>query len=355
MTRRSGQRPRHPWRKAAAAALGTGLLVLSACGDGGGSGDPTPTQEATATSVVVGAGPTQQTQTVAHVWALALEDAGMTVEIRELDGGRAEYLTALEDGEIDLYPDYTGDLYLELRGNAPEGPGSSVDEDPSAWPAATASPSPTETEGNLVDSLANMLGQGQQGVTDEDVESALSEQLPESVQTLDAAPAENKRVLATTAATQARLSLNSIADLADHCGDLTFGAISGEDQASVTSTAIEETYDCAPGEIREFGSQSEVVQALLAGQIDVAAILSATPAIEENSLWVLEDNRHALVPERVIPVAASELSDQAVGEVNGISGQLDTDALVLLTRMTTSSTPYSPGEAAEYWYGTVSE
>lgn len=336
---------------AAAAAIAAGALVLTGCTDTDESGDPASSGEATDMNVVVGAGPTQQTQTLAYVWAHALEDAGATVEVREIDGGRSGYLQAVESGEIDLYPDYTGDLYLELRGNAPEGPGSSVDEsDPSASPATA---SPTEDSGNLVDSLANMLGQGQQGVTDDDVESALADQLPESVRTLNAAPAENKRVLSVTAATQAQLSVNSIESLAEHCPDLTFGAITGDYQASVTTTAIEESYDCTPGEVREYDSQSQVVQALLEGEIDVAGILSATPAISDNSLTVLDDNQNALVPERVIPVATTDLGDQAVGEINGISGELDTDDLVLLTRMTTSSTPYTPEEAADYWYATV--
>lgn len=345
----------HPTRRrrwsTLCAGLGAIAVGVTACGqDVPMEPEPTGTPE----TVVVGVGPTQQSRTVAHVWALALEDAGIPTEISEVEGGRAGYLDAVEDGQIDLYPDYTGDLYLELRGTAAEGPGTAVDaEDPSASPQPTPSPTPTATSGNLVDTLANMLGQGQQGVTDDDVEAALTELLPESVQTLDAAAAENKRVLTVTAATEAKLSLNSIGDLSDHCPDLTFGALTGEDQAVVTAAAVEDTYNCTPGEVRDFTSQSEVTQALLDGEIDVAALLSATPVIEDNSLQVLEDDRDALVPERVIPVAGEQLSDQAVSEVNGISGQLDTDALVLLTRMTTSSTPYSPQEAADYWYGTV--
>ncbi|ROZ63562.1 hypothetical protein EDL96_06460 [Kocuria soli] len=351
--RAAGSRP--PLPGVIAAALAAVTLTLAGCDGDQPTNDPTATAEASAPRVVVGAGPTNQTETVAYAWSKALEDAGMTVEVREIEGGRAGYLKAVEDGEIDVFPDYSGDLYLELRGNQPQGAGTVEAQEPTQSPSSTTVPS-DEANGsdeNIVDTLADMLGSGQEGVTDGDVESGVDEQLPETVQILDAAPAENKRVLATTAATAARLEVTSIDDLAEHCGDLTFGAIKGEDQASVTAAAVADTYECTPGEVREFDSQADVVQALLEGQIDVAGVLSATPAIEDNSLEVLEDNQEALVPERVLPVASADLSDQAVSEINGISGQLDTEALVLLTRMTTSSTPYTPEEAADYWYGTV--
>ncbi|MDO5617287.1 glycine betaine ABC transporter substrate-binding protein [Kocuria sp.] len=325
-----------------AAALTSAVLLLSACGDSG-SPDPQPTGSdgETVSSVVVGVGPTDQSRTVAQVWALALEDAGVQVEVREVDGGRAGYLQAVQDGEIDVYPDYTGDLYLQLRGTE-----SST---PSPTQEATASANP----GSFVDSLANLLGQGQQGVTDNDVESALAEQLPTGVQMLNPAPAENKRILAVTSATQAKLSVNSLSELSQYCSDLTFGALVGEDQAAVTAAAVEQTYSCTPKDVKDFASQEEVTQALLDGQIDVAGLLSATPEVGDNSLKALDDNRDALVPERVIPIADQNLPDAAGQEINGISSDLDTDALILLTRMTTASTPYSPEDAAAYWYGTV--
>ncbi|NHU86251.1 hypothetical protein GWK18_11815 [Kocuria sp. JC486] len=354
---RSGNERARTRKAALAAVAGAGLLTLTACDGGEPTPGPSPTAEASATGIVVGAGPTDQTETVAYVWSQALEDAGMDVEVRKIEGGRAGYLKAVEEGEIDVFPDYSGDLYLELRGNQPEGAGTEEAQEPTESPSSTEVPSPEANQaggdGNIVDTLADMLGSGQQGVTDGDVESAVADQLPETAQILDAAPAENKRVLVTTSATAAQLEVNSIDDLAEHCQDLTFGAIKGEDQASVTAAAVSDTYECTPGQVREFDSQTDVVQALLEGQIDVAAVLSATPAIDDNSLHVLEDNQDALVPERVLPVADAELPKEVADEINGISGRLDTDALILLTRMTTSSTPYTSEEAADYWYGTV--
>lgn len=98
-------------RRGLLAVSATGLLVLTGCGDRGDDPQPAVSEEG---PVLVGAGPTVQTQAVADAWVLALEDSGIAAEVREVEGGRAGYLQAVEDGTVDVYPDFTGDLYLEL-------------------------------------------------------------------------------------------------------------------------------------------------------------------------------------------------------------------------------------------------
>lgn len=339
------------------AAIGLGLvaaLALTACGAGDPEvpAAPEPTADG---PVLVGAGPTEQTRTIANIWILQLQDAGLDAEIREVDGGREGYVRAVDEDLIDVYPDYTGDLYLELRGNPAEGPGTALDETGGESPSASAPPRDDGVDGGddgLVDSLSAMLGQGseQDGVTDEDVEDALRAELPEGVGILGAAPAENTRALAVTAATAARLPGSSIEDLAEVCPELSFGAVDGADQAPVTAAAIEDVYGCEPGEIIQYPTQQEVFQALLRDDVQVASILSADPAVQDNALSLLEDSRDALVPERVVPVADEELPAEARDAVNEVTGRIDTEALVLMTRMTDSETPYSPEEAARYWW-----
>lgn len=348
----AAQRTRPRGRRLPAVGLGlVTALLLTACGPGDPEAPAAPEPTADA-PVLVGAGPTEQTRTIANIWVLQLQDAGLEAEVREVHGGREGYLRAVDEELIDLYPDYTGDLYLELQGNPAEGPGTEVDEAGGESPGASASPTGDGDDEGLVDSLSAMLGQGpgQDGVTDEDVEEALRSELPEGVTILGAAPAENTRALAVTAATAAELPGSSIEDLAEVCSELSFGAVDGADQAPVTAAAIQDVYDCEPREIIEYGTQHEVFQALLRDDVQVASILSATPAVQDNALSLLEDSRDALVPERVVPVADEELPAEARDAVNEVTGQIDTEALVLMTRMTGSETQYSPYEAAQYWW-----
>lgn len=313
----------HPRRLAAAA--GVALLALTSCGQSPDAGTETTESTTTPTStVVIGLGPTRQGQPVAHAWGLALEDAGFAVEFKEIDGGRDAYVKAIENGELDLFPDYTGDLYLNLKGAEPS-------------PAASSTPTPAGS------------------VTDSDVEKIINSRLPETVRLLDAASAHNKRSMVITAATQAHLSAESLGDLAEHCQELRFGVVDAQPQNTVMQTALKDVYGCQPKDIKGYESEEQVFQALVRGEIDVAGVLSSSPTIGDNSLKILEDPDDALVPERVVAVAHQKLPERAVDEVNAISEELDTDDLVLLTRMITSSPQRSPEEAAEYWYGRVGQ
>lgn len=352
-TRRRTTQGRRRLRRIGAAGA-AGLFVLSGCGSEAG---PPEQEPADGGPVLVGAGPTLQTQAIADAWVMALEDGGVPAEIREVGGGRAAYLSAVEDGTLDVYPDYTGDLYLELEAASP-------DDGPTAGPSAPASPSASagavegEEDGagedsGLVDSLTSLLGQDpdNEGFTDADVEAALTEELPEGVELLPTSAADRTRAMAVTAATGAELSGGSLESLAEECSEMTIGVTQEEIERPVTVPALEALYDCRPGEVVGFESPEEAVDALVRDEVQAAVVVTARPEIEDNALVVLEDNRGAMIPERVVPVADDELSDEARGVLDDVGGRLDADALTLLTRMTTSSTPFSPYEAADYWWG----
>src|SRR5687768_4544060 len=120
-----------------ALALAGLALVASGCasgdplatesGDGGGDGD----------AIVVGSQAYYSNEIIAEIYAQALENADFEVERNFQIGQRDAYLPALESGEVDLFPEYTGNLlqfydpeteatasdevYAELEGALPEG------------------------------------------------------------------------------------------------------------------------------------------------------------------------------------------------------------------------------------------
>lgn len=334
-------------RRGLLAAGAAGALVLSGCGSAGGDPQPAPSEDR---PLLVGAGPTVQTQAVADAWAIALEDSGIPAEVREVEGGRAGYLGAVEDGTLDVYPDYTGDLYLELDAAAPQ-------PEQTAAPSASAEPSAGPAAGEdlgLVDSLTSLLGQspGSDGFSDADVEAALEQQLPEGVELLPTSAADRTRALAVTAATGAHLSGSTLEALAGECSEMTVGVPLEEDDQPVTVPALEALYDCQPEEVVSYASPEEAVEALLRDEVQAAVVVTTRPEIEDNALVVLEDGSGAMIPQRVVPVADDQLSDEARRVLDDVGRRLDDSAMTLLTRMTTSSTPYSPYEAADYWWGT---
>jgi osmoprotectant transport system substrate-binding protein len=100
-------------------------LALSACGgggdplanngSGGSSGAAAPSQ-----TIVVGSANFTESQILAEIYAQALQAKGVTVDKKLNIGSRETYIPALEDGSIDLLPEYTGTLlqYIDKTATA---------------------------------------------------------------------------------------------------------------------------------------------------------------------------------------------------------------------------------------------
>ncbi len=88
-----------------AAAL---LAVLPA-----GCGSPAPASSGDKGTIVVGSKDFTENEVVAEIYALALEDAGYTVE-RKMDIASSVIHTSIVNDEIDLYPEYTGTGLLSI-------------------------------------------------------------------------------------------------------------------------------------------------------------------------------------------------------------------------------------------------
>ena len=79
-------------------------LVAAACGGGGGSD----------TTVSVGSKDFTEQLIIGEMYALMLEENGFTVERKLNLGGTPVAQAAIESGEIDLYPEYTGTALLTV-------------------------------------------------------------------------------------------------------------------------------------------------------------------------------------------------------------------------------------------------
>lgn len=89
------------------------IMVMAVCGLAGcGSDEPQGDSKGT---IVMGAKGFSENLIVAELYALALEDAGYTVE-RQYTLNTNVLHEALVDGEIDIYPEYSGTSYLNILG-----------------------------------------------------------------------------------------------------------------------------------------------------------------------------------------------------------------------------------------------
>ena len=111
----------------------TACLALAACGGGGdplknggsgggsGGGGSSPT-------IVVGSANFTENQILAEIYAQALQAKGINVTKKLSIGSREAYFPGLQDGSLDLIPEYTGVLLQYLNKSAAE----TAPDDPTA-------------------------------------------------------------------------------------------------------------------------------------------------------------------------------------------------------------------------------
>src|SRR5699024_8910130 len=101
--------------------MATAALVLTSCG-----ADSDPLYDNgedinASDSIVIGSQAYYSNEIIAEIYAQVLEEEGCEVEREFQIGQREVYMLELEDGELDLLPDYTGNLVQYYQDDADTG------------------------------------------------------------------------------------------------------------------------------------------------------------------------------------------------------------------------------------------
>jgi len=275
-----------------ALAIGAALLSVAACG---GGGDPLATgnDNGDGDSGTIGVGSADFTEStlLAELYAGALEAKGVKVEKTLNIGSREAYIPALQDGSIDLIPEYTGVLDQYFN------------EDASA----------TESDA---------------------VYEELKAGLPDALTVLDKSDAEDKDAVVVTRETADEYSLTSIADLEDVAGDLTLGGPPEWKTRPTGVKGLERLYGLKFKSFRALDAGGPLtVQALKNGQVDAANLFTTDPNIPANDFVVLEDPENLFAAENVVPlITKSKVTDTISQALNQVSANLDTETLAALLK-----------------------
>ncbi|GAB2497829.1 Glycine betaine/carnitine/choline-binding protein OpuCC precursor [Corynebacterium atrinae] len=274
------------------AAIAAFALVLTACSS---PSDPLAT-ESSDDVITIGTANFPESEIIGQVWAQALEDAGFQVEVTSAIGSREVYLRALEEGSVDLVPEYAGNLAQFYGADLPTG----------ATPA--------------------------------DVDTALSEVLPEGLSTGNLAEGESKDSYRVTRSLADDRGLTTLADLSKldqvriaanpELAERPYGprgltSVYNVDASTITMVPISD------------GGGPLTIAALTSGSADVADIYTTSPLLDsagnEIDLVTLDDPEGLVLPQNVLPLMRSgALPDGAVDAINGASALLTTDALVAM-------------------------
>ncbi len=277
-----------------AAALAAGLAVgLSACG----SGDPLKTTPsvgggASAGTAVVGSANFPESVLLGEIYAQALSAKGVQVTKKLRIGTREAYVPALKNGELTVFPEYTGNFARYLN------------------PKATG----TDPAAVLTD---------------------LKAALPANLVALDPAKAEDKDSVTVTKATADKYGLKTIADLAPVAKNLIIGGPPEWETRSYGVPGLKETYGLVFKEFKPLDSAGTLcVEALDRGTVDVVNLYSTDPSIAAKGFVSLEDPKSFFLPQQVVPVVAKDIAANATaaGALNAVSAKLDTPTLARMVK-----------------------
>ncbi|NYJ30530.1 ABC transporter substrate-binding protein [Galbitalea soli] len=260
------------------------------------------------TSIVVGSANFSENEILADIYGQALAANGYHVSYKLNIGARAAYVPALEKGEVNLIPEYSGSILAYLS------------------KSATASSSA-------------------------DVKAALDAALPASLKALTPSSAADSDSLNVTPAFAAKNGLSSIADLS---------------KLSTVKIAANPEFQTRPDGIKGLqsiygltnlkftaisdGGGPATLKALLDGTVDVADIYSTTPSILANKLVTLSDPKSLFASQEVVPIVSSSKVDAKLTSVlNKVSAALTTQDLLALNTEVSGDSKTAPADAAKAW------
>ncbi|CAN5149895.1 ABC transporter substrate-binding protein [soil metagenome] len=269
----------------ALAAVAVGVsLTLAGCGSSTGSGSGDGDSDSDKGTIVVGSQAYYSNEIIAEIYSQALENAGYTVTRQFQIGQRDAYLPALESGEVQLFPEYTGNLLQYYD------------------PETTATKS-------------------------DDVYAALADALPEGLTVLDQSSASDQDSYNVTKDFADANNLESIADLADVTDPLILGGNAELEERPYGPSGLQSVY----GVTVSFQATGDTtVDSLTQGVINIANVYSADPRIKSAGLVTLADPEGLFLASNVVPLVSADIADEIADVINPISAALTPEGLVAL-------------------------
>jgi len=265
--------------------------LLTACG---GDGDPlTGGDKAAPTdSIVVGSANFPENVLLAEIYAAVLEAKGVKVSKKLNIGSREVYIPALQDGSIDLLPEYNGALLSHLKKGE-------IDESGS-----------------------------------EAVYAAVKNALPTGIVALEQSTAEDKDAVVVSQETAQKHNLKSIADLEPVAGQLVLGGPPEWRDRFTGLPGLKQVYGLTFKQFKPLDVAGPLtVKALKDGTVDAANLFTTQSAIAANSFVVLDDPKNLFLAENVVPVVRESKASQTVRDaLNAVSAKLTTQNLTEMVK-----------------------
>jgi len=244
---------------------------------------PAAAQDTSESAIVVASKPFAESYVLAEIFSQLLEAGGFRVDRRLGLGATEIAFEALRQGEIDLYPEYTGTGLLAVLG-----------EDPP--------PSREEAYARVASAFRERWG----------------------IRWLPPLGFENTYAVAVRKATADSLGLVTLSDLARVSGSLTAGLSPDFIGRRDGLPGLERAYGLQPRQVRAL-LQAVKYEALATGEVDFIDGYSTDGQIARYGLTVLEDDRGFFPPYDAAALVSARLSEEwpaAIATLTELSGRV---------------------------------
>ncbi|MFE1767442.1 ABC transporter substrate-binding protein [Streptomyces angustmyceticus] len=282
------------------AACSSGITSLKGDGAGGERGSSSG-------GLVIGTANFTENQILGYLYAGVLTAAGVEATVKPNLGSREIVVPALRSGDIDLLPEYQGSLLLYLDKKA------------------------TETEAGAM-------------------QNALAAVLPDGLEVLPYAAAEDRDSFAVTRATADRYGLKTLADLRKVNGKLVFGAAAEMKKRVVGLVGLKDAYGVEFKEFKALDSSGPLVKgALKKGDIDVGNVFTTDVDTAANGWVLLADPEHLIPAQHIVPLIAARKADSKVRKALARLGNTLTTAHLTELNRLVDKEKQDPDRVADAW------
>ena len=292
-------------------AVGLITLVLLVAGCDRDQAPARPSEDPRRPTIRLASFDFPESELLAQLYGQALVEHGFPVEQVVQLGAREVVAPALEQGKVDMVPEYLGSALNFLN-----------DRDR----VATADPALTHAR----------------------LEQAFA---PRGVSVLAYAPAQDRNGFVVTGDMARRRGLEKLSDLVPMAGQLSFGWPPECAQRALCLKGLEDVYKLRFKRYEAMPSRSVTAAALQTGEIDVGMIDTTDPNLAKSDLIQLADDKRLQPADNVVPVVRRVVLDAygppLVRLVNAVSAQLTTPELAKLNLQVADGRPAA--EVAAGW------
>ena len=287
-------------------------LVLALAGCDRGQAPPRPPEDPARPTIRLASFDFPESELLGQVYGQALSQHGFPVEQVVQLGSREVVAPALEQGKIDMVPEYLGSALNFLN-----------DRD------RVATADPRQTHARLEQAFA-----------------------PRGVSVLAFAPALDRNGFVVSGDLARSHHLERISDLAPLARQLVMGGPPECPQRPLCLKGLQEVYRLSFARFESMPSRAVTAAALQTGEIDVGMIDTTDPSLLRPGadLVQLADDRRLQPADNVVPVLRRELLDlygpPLVSLVNAVSAQLTTVELTKLNLQVADGRPAADAAAA---------